>query len=74
MKVTEATRHVLRNLRITTKFEFLKWRQDNGAGLVPFYNMVKQISTTHWRTLSAPEAGVRGTYERTLPGYKVCKT
>jgi len=78
MKVTEATRHVLHNLCITTKGEFLIWRQENGEkGMLsrsPFYSMVEQLSATHWKTLAAPTHSCISAYERILPGYKICKT
>jgi hypothetical protein len=78
MKVTEATHHVLRNLRITTRIEFLEWRQENGEkGMLsrsPFFDLVKEISATHWNTLSAPKYSCAAAYERVLPGYKICKT
>jgi hypothetical protein len=75
LRVKEATNQVLRELGITDRTEFVAWRCANGGGkrgyVLPFYTRVKQISSTHWNRLGAPEACVRSAYEHILTGYKI---
>jgi len=43
----------------------------NGGTRAPLYNQVQQRVPNAWASLKNPKAGVRGTYETLLPGYKL---
>jgi hypothetical protein len=88
--IGEATIQVLDELNIDSKDKFNEWKDNDGLrkrkeGQQVFYDMVKNISQTHWATLSPPrpegmepegmvrnvraEAKVRFTYQAKLSGF-----
>ena len=44
-----------------------------GKNRKKLYNLVKNISKTHWSELKEPEAAVRAHYEKKIKGYKIYK-
>lgn len=42
-----------------------------GRNRKKLYNMVKNISKTHWNKLAEPEAAVRAHYEKKIKGFKL---
>ena len=76
LNVQDATIKILKSLGINSRETFNIWKENQGdgkriEGQKKFYNMVKQQSNTHWKSLKNPTSSVRHTYEKFLLGFKI---
>jgi len=69
--IQEAVYQVLREEKIKTKGELDDWCGEEKRKKL--YNMVQELSVTHWRKLKYPEKSVMAEYQTLLAGYKLYK-
>jgi len=69
--IQESVYHVLQEEKIKTKEELDDWCGEEKRNKL--YNMVQELSETHWRKLKYPEKSVMAEYQTLLVGFKLYK-
>ena len=69
LKIKDALRLVFNLTNIRSRRDLDSWCDIHDRDV--FYEIIKELTKTHWNSLKHPEARVRAAYQPLLTGYKL---